>query len=582
MKKTTSQSKRINNIKIIWKYLPTKIKRSTILILFLSLIGTSIETLGVGLMVPAVSLMADQKTVEKYSFLQPLIGVMGAQSQSRIIIYGVLILLLVYILKAIYLGYLSLKQAKYIYNLKAHVSLELYKNHINSPYEFFLQNNSASLIRNLTTEMQLFVNGVLIPMVLITSEISVSVALAILLFYHEPIGAGTVMVITGTAVYLFQHLTGQKLLAWGGDRQKYEALKMQKIQEGVGGVKEIKLLGKEQQFIKEYNDYNLSIAAIESKQNAVASLPRLWLETIGIMSLVILVIVSLWSNKSPSEVLPTIILFAVVAFRILPSAIRVLNSIQIIRYSEAVIDLVANELKKNGKNTEINSREITLYEKIELKNIKYTYPDAQDSTLNSINMVIEKGESVGIIGGSGAGKSTLIDLILGLLVPTEGAVFVDKVNIREGIRSWRSNIGYVPQNIFLTDDSLKKNIAFGLIDEDINSEYLESAIKAASLENFVASLPAGLDTFVGERGIRLSGGQKQRIGIARALYNNPRVLIFDEATSSLDDETEAAVIEAVNKLKKSRTLIIIAHRLSTIENCDKLYRVENGTIVEVV
>jgi len=550
--------------------------------LFLSLIGTLIEALGVGLMVPAVTLIADQKTIEKYPFLQPLIGVMGAQSQSRLIIYGVLILLLVYTLKAVYLGYLSLNQAKYIYNLKAHVSLELYKNHLNSPYEFFLRNNSASLIRNLTTEMQLFVNGVLIPMVLITSEISVSVALAILLFYHEPIGAGAVVIITGTAVYLFQHLTGQKLLAWGGDRQKYEALKMQKIQEGVGGVKEIKLLGKERQFIKEYSDYNLSIATIESKQNALERMPRLWLETIGVMSLVILVIVSLWINKSPSEVLPTIILFAVVAFRILPSANRVLNSIQILRYSEAVIDLVANELKKNGKNTEINSREITLYEKIELKNLTYTYPGAQNSTLDSINMVIEKGESVGIIGGSGAGKSTLIDLILGLLVPTEGAVFVDKVNIHEGIRSWRSNIGYVPQNIFLTDDSLKKNIAFGLIEEDINSEYLESAINAASLENFVASLPAGLDTFVGERGIRLSGGQKQRIGIARALYNNPRVLIFDEATSSLDDETEAAVIEAVNKLKKSRTLIIIAHRLSTIENCDRLYRVENGTVVEVV
>jgi ABC-type branched-subunit amino acid transport system ATPase component len=581
MKNSIVTNKRINNILVIWKYLPLKIKRSTVLTMFLSLIGTLIEAIGVGLMVPALSLMADQKNVDKYSPLQPLIRIIGEQSQSRLIIYGILILLLVYIFKAVYLGFLSLNQAKYIYNMKAYVSLELYKNHMNSQYEFILRNNSASLIINLTTEMQQFVNGVLIPVVLITSEISVTTVLAIMLFYHEPIGATAVIVLIGTAVYLFQRVTGKKLLEWGVVRQKYEALKMQKTQESVGGIKEIKLLGKEQQFIKEYANYNQILAAVESKQNALAGLPRLWLETIGVISLVILVIVSLWTNKSPSEVVPTIILFAVVAFRILPSATRVLNSIQLLRYSGAVIDLVSNEFNKHEKNTEINTREIILQKKIELKNITYAYPDTENYTLKLINMVIEKGESVGIIGGSGAGKSTLIDIILGLLVPTGGAVFVDQVNINDGLKSWRSNIGYVPQNIFLIDDSLKKNIAFGVIEEEINSEYLDMAINAASLDNFVASLPAGLDTFVGERGIRLSGGQKQRIVIARALYHNPSVLVFDEATSSLDDETEDAVIQAINKLKHSRTLIIVAHRLSTIEKCDRVYRVENGVVNEV-
>jgi ABC-type multidrug transport system fused ATPase/permease subunit len=236
------------------------------------------------------------------------------------------------------------------------------------------------------------------------------------------------------------------------------------------------------------------------------------------------------------------------------------------------------ELATDGKEENSETKTITFNNQIELRNVSYVYPNAKAASISHVYLAINKSESIGLVGTSGAGKSTLVDLILGLFKPTSGAIYVDGVDIATGMRSWQDKIGYVQQSIFLSDDTLKRNIAFGLKDEDIDDELIKQAIKAAQLEQFLESLPNGVDTFVGERGIKLSGGQRQRIGIARALYHNPPVLVFDEATSALDNETEVEVMDAIKALKGKRTMIIIAHRLSTIEHCDKVYRLENGAV----
>jgi ABC-type multidrug transport system fused ATPase/permease subunit len=380
-------------------------------------------------------------------------------------------------------------------------------------------------------------------------------------------------------MYVFQRATEGYLKKWGSERQKYEGYRIQKAQEGLGGIKDVKILGREINFIDCYGLHSNNAALVERKQNALSNLPRLWLETIGVLGLTLLVIVGLENTTSPSSVIPIIGLFSAAAFRILPSANRVLNSLQSLRYADAVVNLIFRELSQHEEYVETSERCLNFDKKIDLVDVSYSYPNTQVNSLSNICLTINKGESIGLIGASGAGKSTLVDVILGLMKPTTGSILVDGIAIHENIRGWQNLIGYVQQSIFLTDDTLRNNIAFGLKDDEIDDDLIDRAIVASQLENFVAELPHGVMTMVGERGIRLSGGQRQRIGIARALYGNPPILVFDEATSALDAETEADVIESIKLLKGTRTMIIIAHRLSTIDHCDRVFTLKRGQLI---
>lgn len=576
----SSQSKaNLKTFAAVWQILPKKYRSQTYSVLTLTLIGTLLETIGIGLVIPAIALMADENIANSYPILQPIIVALGSPSQAQLVIYGVSLLLSAYVIKALYLAFLSWKQAQYVFGIKAYLSAALFEKYLRSPYDYHLQQNSGHLIRNLTVEVQELVNRVLNPSVLLSTELTVIIALAVMLFIFEPIGAAMLFVVLGIAMYVFQHATRKHLKNWGSERQRHEGYRIQKAQEGLGGVKDVKLLGREADFIANYSLHNLNASIVERKQNALSHIPRLWLETIGVMGLTLLVIIALQHTDTPASVIPTIGLFAAAAFRILPSANRVLNSLQSLRYADVVVKLMLKELATENRQKQSGTKTITFTNHIELRNVSYIYPNAKTQSILDVCLSIKKGESVGLIGTSGAGKSTLVDLILGLLKPTSGAIYVDGIDINEGMRSWQDQIGYVQQSIFLSDDTLKRNIAFGLKDDDIDDELVRQAIKAAQLERFLETLPTGVNTFVGERGIRLSGGQRQRIGIARALYHNPPVLVFDEATSALDNETEVEVMEAIKALKGTRTMIIIAHRLSTIEHCDKVYRLDNGSFV---
>jgi ATP-binding cassette, subfamily B, bacterial PglK len=563
----------------VWQILPKKYQTQTFAVLALTLVGTVLETVGIGLVIPAIALMADENIANNYPVLQPIIAALGNPTQAQLVVYGVSLLLSAYIVKALYLAFLSWKQAQYVYGIKAYLSATLFEKYLRSPYDFHLQQNSGHLIRNLTVEVQQLVGNVLNPTVMLATELTVMMSLAVMLFLFEPIGAAVLFLVMGMAMYAFQQTTKKHLKTWGNERQKHEGFRIQKAQEGLGGVKDVKLLGREADFIANYSLHNLNASLVERKQNALSQIPRLWLETIGVMGLTLLVVIALQHTDTPATVIPTIGLFAAAAFRILPSANRVLNSLQSLRYADVVVKLMLKELAKDTEKEVAEKNSIAFDYKIELRNVSYVYPNAKTTSISDVCLAINKSESIGLVGTSGAGKSTLVDLILGLLKPTSGAIYVNGVDVATGMRSWQDKIGYVQQSIFLSDDTLKRNIAFGLKDEDIDDELIKQAIKASQLEQFIETLPNGVNTFVGERGIRLSGGQRQRIGIARALYHNPPVLVFDEATSALDNETEVEVMDAIKALKGTRTMIIIAHRLSTIEHCDKVYRLDNGYVV---
>jgi ATP-binding cassette, subfamily B, bacterial PglK len=563
-----------------WQLLPKKFHRHTYFILALTLIGTVLETAGIGLVIPAIALMADPNITDKYPALTPIFKALGNPSHALLVIYGVSLLLSSYVIKALYLAFLSWKQSQYIYAIKAHLSQSLFEQYVRSPYEFHLQQNSGHLIRNITIEVEQLVIRVLIPGVLLVTEFLVIVAIAALLFFIQPAGALVLFSVMGLAMYGFQRVTQNHLIKWGTERQHHEGYRIQKAQEGLGGIKDVKLLGKESNFINTYGKHTLNASLVERKQYALSNIPRLWLETIGVLGLTLLVVVALENTGSPSDVIPIIGLFAAAAFRILPSANRILNSVQSLKYADAVIGLILKEFELKQDSSTFEGKAIKFNHQLELRNVSYAYPKASGNSLNNITLSIQKGESVGLIGTSGAGKSTLVDVLLGLITSSSGEVLIDGQNINESMRSWQNLIGYVQQSIFLTDDTLRRNIAFGLNDDEIDDGLVNQAVQAAQLDQFVQDLPDGINTFVGERGVRLSGGQRQRIGIARALYHNPPVLVFDEATSALDNETEAEVMESIKSLKGSRTMIIIAHRLSTIEHCDKVFRLERGQLVQ--
>jgi ABC-type multidrug transport system fused ATPase/permease subunit len=563
-----------------WGLLSPAFKFRSISILVLTLIGTAMETIGIGLVIPAVALMTYENITDRYPDIAPLLTAIGNPSQQKLVVIGVLLLLAFFVLKAIYLAFMVWQQSKYIYHVKADVSQRLFEKYLCERYENHLQRNTGHLIRNITSEAAELVNRFLHPAMLILTEVLVLIAITTLLFYIQPIGATLLFITTAFAIYLFQSVTRKRLQAWGSQRQRHEGLRIQRAQEGLGGVKDIKVLGREHEFIEQYREHNLASAYIDRNRLALAQIPRLWLETIGVLGLTLLVIVVVARDQSTASLIPTIGAFGAATFRILPSAIRLLGALQSVRYSVPVIDLINKELGDvSSEAPGADGDKIAFGKEIVVSDLSYTYPGASAPSLSGLTFTIHKGDSVGVIGASGAGKTTLVDILLGLLTPTSGRILVDGKDVRRDLRSWQDLIGYVQQSIFLTDDTLRRNIAFGLPDDAIDDEAVRRAIDAAQLSELVLTLPDGLETLVGERGIRFSGGQRQRIGIARALYHEPPVLVLDEATSALDVETEKEIMDSIFALQGTRTVVIVAHRLSTVEHCDRILKLETGKLV---
>lgn len=558
-------------------------KRQLIIIGTLIIIGMVLEMAGLGIMIPALAILLKTDIGKEYPSIKPLLNLIGNPSQQKLVVIGMSFLVILYLIKALFMLYLSSKQARFSAGLSSGLSRKLFFGYLKQPYTFHLQRNSAQLLRNIQNEVSLF-NSITQSVIVISTEFSMILSVALMLIILEPIGAMAITTFFGFSAIIFYRLTKKKLLVWGNQRQFHLGLINQHLLQGLGAVKDVKILGREKYFLEEFDEHNTAQAKIFQKVDTLAIVPRLYLELLTVVGMAGLVILMIVQSKPLNLLLPTLGVFMAAAFRMIPSVNRIMGSVQIIRYSQPVIENLYSEfyiIKQNEDNFKNNDSNITFNNFIIVENLSFRYPLGNINALSEIYIQIRKGETIGFIGPSGSGKSTLIDIILGLLKPNTGEIKLDNKNIKLNLREWQNMIGYVPQTIYLTDDTLRRNVAFGIPDEQIDNENVKRAIQAAQLEDFIAAQPDGLDTKVGERGIRLSGGQRQRIGIARALYHDPSVLVLDEATSALDTDTEKGVMNAVNALHGKKTILIVAHRLSTVENCDRLFRLEKGKLFSI-
>jgi ATP-binding cassette, subfamily B, bacterial PglK len=553
-------------------------RRGVVVLMILMFFGMLLEMIGVGLVVPVIVILTQNDIVTTHPELQMFLGGMGDWSQKTLIAWAMILLLAGYLFKNLFLAFLAWKQTRFSFDLYSELSKRLFSIYLSQPYTFHLQRNSALLIRNVRAEVAMFAQSVITPVMNIISETLVLFGICILLLIVEPLGMLIVMAVLGVATSGFYYITKGYVVRWGQARQYHDRWSLQHLTQGLGGIKDLKILGREAEFLKEFDTHTSQGAKMNQLQTTLQQMPRLWLELLGVIALVAMVLNMLNQGKEISTIAPTLGLFAAAAFRLMPSVNRIISAVQQLRYSYPAVNTLYEELSLPLENRE-NNGITSLKNKIEIKDVSYTYPDSSELSLYKIDLKVKKGESIGIIGPSGSGKSTLVDILLGLLVPTDGKIKIDGQDILSNLRSWQDQVGYVPQSIYLTDDTLKRNIAFGLSESQIDNVAVDKAIKAAQLEGFVSDLPEGTETMVGEHGVRLSGGQRQRIGIARALYHDPSVLVLDEATSALDVTTEKEVMKAITALQGNKTIFIVAHRLSTVENCDCLYKLEQGRIV---
>lgn len=575
----------MNFFKKIIYIVPNEFKKNFIFLLFLMIIGMMFEILGLGIVIPILGLMLTPDIKVEYPQLQPLLEFLNNPTQKELILGGVITLITIYIIKSIFVVYLTKVQSKYGSRLCANLSRELFNGYIRQPYVFHIANNSSRLIKNIQVETIQFLELVRAVMTLLV-EVTVIVGVASLLIYSEPIGALIMISFFVVSTTLFQQLSKKKLITWGAKRQFYELNMMKNLVEGLNGIKDVKVFNKEKYFINYYVKNNYEYHQLNMKYYSLKQYPRVFLEMLSVAGLMGLVFLMTLQGRSPALIMPIIGVFAASAFRLMPSFNKIIVSIQTFRFSNSIINILFEELKNirvHEQQDSNNFNKIHFLNTISIENINFQYPTASEKTLSNFNLFIQKGQSIGILGPSGSGKSTFVNIFLGLLHPQSGTIKVDDINISNDLNSWRNIIGYVPQSIYLIDDTIISNIAFGIKLEEVDMNRINEVVHLAQLTSLIEQLPDGLNTNVGERGVKISGGQLQRIGIARALYNNPSILVLDESTSALDNFTEKEIMKSVELLlSKSITVIIIAHRLTTLEQCDIIYRLEKHKELEIV
>jgi len=561
--------------KLLWDVLQASERRSLFGVFALILIGTLLETFSVGMMIPVLSVIATDDRIISLPFLT----IEPSLDKTQLIQLAVGMMFAVYVFKNVFLAVSTWMQRGFLTRVTSRVAARMLEIYIRQPYAFHLRKNSSTLIRN-TQDASMVIAAGIEPMLTILTEGLIAAALFLVLVVVEPVGTICVVGLLLGATFVFQRFFDRKLQRWGTQRQIQKGSIIQTIQQGLGAVKDLQVLGREEWFVNEHRERQTLDANLLRRINTVQAIPRLWLEVMAMAGLSGLVAIMLATGKDIDRIIPTIGLFAATSFKVLPSINKLVNSKQTLKVSRSTIETIHHDLglsiamKPSKENVNFQ------FENVVVDRLDFKYEQSENLVLLNINVKILSGEAVGFVGQSGSGKSTLIDIMLGLLEPQSGSVLINGQTIENVKQSWQKQIGYIPQTIFLMDDSLRRNIAIGIAETEIDEIAIIEALKSAQLEEFVASLPEGLDTVVGERGVRLSGGQRQRIGIARALYHRPSVLVLDEATSSLDTETEHGVMQAVQALQGDKTVIIVAHRLSTVEYCDRLYRLDAGRIVE--
>ncbi len=557
-------------------------------ILVLMIVGAALETASITMVLPAIQVIMKPESLEGDGIVARAYRLTGLDSAVQFTVLILSLIIVGFVLKNIFLYFQNVVQLRFVYTNQFETSQRMMINFMKRPYEYYLNADTSVIQRMITSDVN-NMYGLVLASLQLASEMIIFVFLVSVLVVKAPQMILTIAALLVAVLLVIKCVLKPIMYRVGQQNQDYYSGLYKWIEEAVMGIKEIKIANKENYFIVEYGKCGQGYVNAVQKYNIFNATPRLLIETVCMTGLVLYLIIMIVSGANMVDMVEQIGVFAIAAMRLLPSANRINNYLTQISYFEPFFMGVSDDLqdeihdKDMVYDMEVYRRKkevekLLVREKIVLDDIVYKYPNSEALIFDHAHMEIPVGASVGIVGTSGAGKTTIVDIMLGLLEITQGHILADGIEVREHYEGWLKNIGYIPQTIFMIDSTIRKNVAFGYADEDIDDEKVWEALKKARLDTFVRGLPEGLDTGIGERGIRISGGQRQRIGIARALFEDPEVLVLDEATSALDNETESAIMESINSLHGHKTLVIIAHRLQTIEKCDIVYRVEQGEI----
>lgn len=558
-------------------------KRRAVVLLFLIIVGAVLELLGVAAIMPVISVASTPESIENTQYLKYIYEFFHMESREKFLVFLCAALIVIFIIKNLYLLFARHMQNVFVYNNQYRLACELTEYYVSQPYIYHANRNRSEVIQSVSGDNSMFFQALSAVLQIVTEGVVCLVLIVGLLV------TDVVLTVATGGIFLvfmctFVKMTRKQVAFYGAKAREYDKKMLMKLYQLFGGIKDIKVLEREDYFKGSYyREYDGNVRYLK-KYKFVIMLPSPIMESVLIGGLLSVLIVKIVNGADIRGLVPMLAAFAVAAFRILPSVNRMTQGINQLTYNKVAVDKIypaIKEAREKGvqehdaiqKNREDN---LCFEREIKVENITFSYPEREEKVLDRVDLSIPKNKSVAFVGPSGAGKTTLTDVILGVLTPVEGRVLCDDINIKDCMGAWHAKVGYIPQNVFLLDDTIRNNIAFGIPEQEIDDVRVNEVLKEAQLLDFVEGLSRGVNTLIGECGSRLSGGQKQRIGIARALYTNPEILVMDEATSALDNNTESAVMEAVNELAGKKTLIIIAHRLSTIEKCDTVYEIKDG------
>ncbi|MBE5918051.1 MAG: ABC transporter ATP-binding protein [Pseudobutyrivibrio ruminis] len=574
--------------KIFTIFTPAQQKKS-FCVLLLMVVCAALEAFGISLILPLINLMGNSDFLSHHSYLKTIANEYGITTHTRLVVAFTFVLILFFIFKNIFIGIQYKLQIRFAMNLQSFYMNNLLATYLGKPYDFFLNTNPAEVQRNILESLRNIFSSLLVLTFQLFTEIITAIAIGIMIFLVDPFTAFVLSFFVLMFLYIIIKLFRRSISKQGVNQIRYAKEMYKWTNQAIGAVKETKVLRKELFFLNAFKQACLVWTKAQSSYQFISQLPRLFIETIAVIGLLSLILVKLSLGQNSSEIVPLMGVLALAAFRLMPSANRIVSTYNGIKFQLPNLELLYDDLKTIKEQ---QKKDLILYAKSDnsklnfsnsicIQDIEYSYPvddklDFKNRILKGVSFSIPKGKFIGIIGQSGAGKTTFVDILLGLLQPTNGTIYVDGVDIQTNIRGWQANISYVPQSIYLLDGNIKENIALGQRVEDIDENRINKVLDMAELSDFIRSLPNGIETSVGDRGMKLSGGQKQRIGIARALYTEPEVLILDEATSALDNETEKNIMNTILSLKGKITIISIAHRISTLEECDFKVKFERG------
>ncbi|HAR62503.1 MAG: hypothetical protein DKM50_02650 [Candidatus Margulisiibacteriota bacterium] len=568
-------------------YILGKKKSLLLLIFFVFLLSSILEFFSIAIILPYVAILQNPLAILKNEWARNILTGFSITSSQKIVIYSSLLLIAVYSIKSMFFFIVQCSISYFTYDVNRYLRERLYSSYVNAPYQFFLNQNAATLITNISDECYKFsINVVGVMATFMSEAIFLLIIICALVFYNVKLLLLVFVVVL--FIYSFYRFSKNKTFEYGRIGSESHTDVFQIVNQTLNNIKIIKINNLQEYYINEVKTILKKMVTSSTNYYALLLLPRIIFEMLFITSIVVLIIYCQSQLGGVKIIIPMLSTMAIAAIRLMPSVTKISNSMSAMKHSTYTVERIYTILKKIEKQNQNQKLQCSkdqpniqaFKDRIEIKNLVFEYEATKKPVINGLNLSIKKGSSIAFTGKSGSGKTTLVNILLGLLYPQSGDISIDGLSIYSNLANWQSNIGYVPQDIYLMNDSIRCNVALGINDEKIDTDMVNRALTLANLDALIAGLPDGINTRVGENGIMLSGGQKQRIGIARALYTNPSVIVFDEATSSLDSETENAIQKSIDNLAGEKTIIIVTHRLTTLKNCDVIYRIENGDIVQ--